>query len=101
LITHELHAGAPMLSAAPVTPEQGSRANDKRVEQHTHLTRFPSGFAIPLTLLTQRTGAATVDTGGIHHAQASIGFSATLVRDERLPGRTAERAIRLKGKVAT
>ncbi len=36
LITHKLHTGASMLSAAPVTPEEGSRANNERVEQHTH-----------------------------------------------------------------
>jgi hypothetical protein len=51
LIMHQLHAGSSMLSAAPVTPEERSRANDERVEQHTHLARFARGFAIPLTLL--------------------------------------------------
>jgi len=101
LVTHKLHTGASMLSAAPVTPEEGSRANNERVEQHTHLARFASGFAIPLTLLAQRTGAATVDAGRIHHAQASIAFLAPLVRTKRLPSRIAQRPIRLEGKVAT
>ena len=87
LIAHKLHTGASMLSPAPVTPEQGSRANDERVEQHTHLTRFASGFAIPLTLLAQRIGAAAVETGCIHHAQASIAFNAPLVRTKGLRSR--------------
>ncbi len=87
LLTHKLHTGASMLSAAPVTPEEGSRANNERVEQHTHLARFASGFAIPLTLLAQRTGAATVDAGRIHHAQASIAFLAPSVGTKRLRSR--------------
>jgi hypothetical protein len=82
LIAHKLYTGASMLSPAPVTPEEGSRATDERVEQHTHLTRFASGFAIPLTLLAHRTGAATVVTSCIHHAQASIAFLAPSVAHE-------------------
>ena len=66
LITHQLHTGTPMRSPAPVTPEERKVANDKRVEQHTHLARFTSGFAIPLTLLAQGTGTTTADTGPIH-----------------------------------
>ncbi len=54
-----------MRSAAPVTPEERKVANDKRVEQHTHLAGFTSGFAIPLTLLAQGTGTTTPDTGRI------------------------------------
>ena len=51
LITYKLHTGTSMLSPAPVTPEEGGVANDERAQQHTHLARFASGFAIPLTLL--------------------------------------------------
>jgi hypothetical protein len=40
LITHKLHAGASVLSPAPVTPEEGRTSNDEGVEQDTHLARF-------------------------------------------------------------
>ncbi len=82
LITHELHTGTSMLSPAPVMPEEGSRANGERVEQHTHLARFGSFFAIPLTLLAQGTGTATPDTGRIDDAQAPIGFSALFMGNQ-------------------
>ncbi len=101
LITHKLHTGASMLSSAPVTPEEGRAANDERAEQYTHLARFGSFIAIPLTLLAQRAGAATVDTRRIDHAQPAITFLAPLVGTKRLPSRTAQRPIGLEGKVAT
>ena len=50
----------------------GALPNDKRMEQE--LT------PLPLALLAQRAGAATANAGGIHHAQASISFSAVFVR---------------------
>ena len=33
LVSHELHTGAPMLSAAPIPPEQGRGTNPERMEQ--------------------------------------------------------------------
>ena len=56
LAVQELYTGASMLSAAPITPEEGRARNFERVKQHTHLARFGSGLAIPLTLLAQRAG---------------------------------------------
>src|SRR5258708_24646852 len=41
-----------------------------------------------------------MDTGGIHHAQASITFLAPLVCTKRLSSRTAQRPLGLEGKVA-
>ena len=57
--------------------------------------------AMPLALLAQGTGTTTADAGRIHDPQAPIGFSAPLVRKERLPSRTAQRPIWLLEKVAT
>src|SRR5258708_18386248 len=56
---------------------------------------------LPLTLLAQGTGTTTADAGRIDHAQAAIGFSASLMGNQRLASRTTERAIRLKRKVLT
>lgn len=99
LITHQLHTGTPMLSPAPVTPEERKVANDKRVEQHTHLARFTSGFAIPLTLLAQGTGTATAVTSPIHDAQAPVGGS-RVAHARKASGQGAtQRPIRLERKV--
>ena len=79
------------------SPARGEVQTRRRVDA---AARSP-GAALPLTLLPQRAGAATADAGRIDHAQAPIGFSASLVRHERLAGGTTERAIGLEGKVLT
>ena len=81
------------------SPEQGSRTDEERMQQHTHPTRLRGGLPMPLTLFAQGTGATTADAGRIDHAQAPIGFAAPLVGDQRLASRTAQRAIGLEGKV--
>ena len=43
LVSHELDAGAPMNSAAPIVPEQWSRTNLERMQQHAHAD---VGFAV-------------------------------------------------------
>jgi hypothetical protein len=75
LAAHQLHARPSMKPPAPVPPEEGSRADDEWMQQHTHPARLGGGSAMPLTLLPQGTGTATADAGRIHHAQASIGGS--------------------------
>ncbi len=100
-MSHEPHAGPSMLSAAGGVPEQGSRTHLQRMRQDTDLARFRGGAAIPLALLTQRTGAATANAGGIHHTQAAIGFPAPLLDNKLLPCGTAPRPIRLERKVLT
>jgi hypothetical protein len=50
---------------------------------------------LPLALLAQRAGAATANAGGIHHAQASISFSAVFVRNQLLVSRAPKRPIEL------
>jgi hypothetical protein len=69
------------------------------MQEHTHLARLFGRAVIPLTLLTERTGAATVNTGSIHDTQASIGFSALLMRGQFLVGWAAKRSIRLESKI--
>ena len=54
---------------------------------------------LPLALLAQRAGAATAHAGGIHHAQASISFSAVFVRNQLLVSRAPKRPIELASKV--
>src|SRR5260370_5662552 len=90
LLAQKLHTHSSMLSPAPVTPEEGGRADDERVEQHAHLARLGGGTAIPLALPAHRTGTATADTRAIYHAQASSGFSASLMENQRLASRTAQ-----------
>jgi hypothetical protein len=62
LLAQKLHTHSSMLSPAPVTPEEGGRADDERVEQHAHLARLGGGTAIPLALPAHRTRTATADT---------------------------------------
>jgi hypothetical protein len=69
------------------------------MQQHAHLARLGRCAAIPLTLLAQRTGTTTANAGAIHDAQAAIGFSALLVRDQLLVSGTAQRPIRLEYKI--
>jgi len=42
---------------------------------------------------------ATADTGSIHHAQATIGFSASLMSNKLLVGRTTQGTIRLEREI--
>ena len=99
LVSHEFQTSAPVLSAAPIAPEQRGRTNLERMQQHTDLARFGRRRAIPLTLLAQRTGTTTADAGRIDHAQTAIGFLTPLLGMKRLSCWTAEGSIRLERKV--
>ena len=79
-------------------PQRGS-AHLARMQQHADLARLCRRSPIPLTLLAQSTGTTTADAGGIHHAQAAIGFRAPFVNRKGLIGRTAQRAIGLESEV--
>jgi hypothetical protein len=98
-MSHELDAGTPMGSAAPIAPEQRSSPNRERVQEHAHLARLDRGTAIPLALLAQSTGTATADAGSIDHTQAAVNFSAPLVREQLLVGGATQRAIRLESEI--
>src|SRR5579875_2057961 len=69
------------------------------MQQHTDLARFCRGVAIPLALFAQPTGTTTTNAGPIDHAQASVGFSALLMRDQPLVSRATQRPIGLESKV--
>jgi hypothetical protein len=99
LMTHELDTSAPVCFAAPIAPEDWGRTHPQRMQQHTHLARLCGGVALPLALLAQRAGTATANAGSIHQAQAPIGFSALLMRAQRLFGWTLQRSIRLESKI--
>jgi hypothetical protein len=99
LVAQELHAGTPMCSAAPIAPEERGRTKRERMQEHADLARLCRGVAFPLTLLAERTRAATANTGRIHHAQTSVSFPTPLLDSKRLPCRTPERSIGLERKV--
>lgn len=99
LVTQQLHACSPMTSPIPILPEERSSPDGQGMQQHTHLARLGRGAALPLTLLAQRTGAATANASRIRHAQTPIGFSASFVGRKPLVGRATQRAIGLEGKV--
>jgi hypothetical protein len=101
LVSHKLHTGTPVLSAAPIPPEQRCGIHPERMQQHTHLTRLRGRVAIPLTLLAQRTRAAVANAGRIDHAQTTIGLATPLLEVKLLPCWTAERPIRLERKVGS
>ena len=79
LVLHELYTDAPMLSPAPIPPEERLIPNHERMQEHTHLTWLFGGAALPLTLLAQRTGATTANARRIHDTQTPIGLAAALL----------------------
>lgn len=101
LVTQELDTGVSMKSAAPISPEERLIANHKRMQEHTDLARLFGGAALPLTLLTQRTGATTANAGRIHDTQTPIGLAAALLSRTRLPCWTPERPVGLERKVGS
>ncbi len=74
LMAQELDAGTSIPPATPIVPQERGWADHQRVEQQADLARLFGSMSLPLTLLAQRTGAATADAGCIHYPQASIGF---------------------------
>jgi hypothetical protein len=95
LLIKQVPAGPPMMPTAPVSPEKRFRTYKQWMQQHTYLVWLLRSTTLPLTLLTQRTGATTAPAGGIHDTQAAIGFSASLMRDQRLVSGATQRVIGL------
>ena len=83
LRAHQLDACPAVRATTPVTPSDGLRADDKRMQKHADLARLLGGAALPLALLAQRTGTTTADAGGIHQSQAPISFLPPLLERER------------------
>ena len=97
---HELQTSAPVFSAAPISRSRnGAEPTGSGCSSTLTKARLLGGAALPLALLAQRTGATTADAGSIHDAQAPVGFSALLMRKQRLFSRTPQRPIRLETKV--
>lgn len=101
LMTKQLYADPPVMPTTPVIPEERLISNHEWMQEHAHLARLFGGAALPLTLLTQWTGTATANAGCIHDAQASIGFSASFMREQFLACRTTERPVGLERKVGS
>ncbi len=99
LVSHELHAGAPVRSPAPIVPEQRRGTNPQRMQQDTDATRLRSCFPMPLTLLAQRAAATIAYSGAVEHAQTAIGFTALLGWAQRLASRTGQRPVALVGEI--
>lgn len=99
LVTEQMHAGAPIHPPAPIVPEQRGRANNKRMQKDTDLTRLFGGAPIPLALLTPFTGTTPANAGGIHQPQAPISLLPPLQERERVACWAAQRSIRLERKI--
>ena len=98
-MAQKLDAGPAMLPPTPVPPEKRRFPDHKGMQKHTDLAWLCCGSAIPLALLAERTGTTTANAGSIHHAQAPVGFSALLMREQRLVCRAPKRSIGLENKV--
>ena len=99
LAAQQVHTGVPVLSAAPIPPEQRRRAHRKWMQQQTDpagLCRFAS---VPLTLLAQGTGPTVSNPGGVEHPQRAIVLGALLGRVQRLACWTPQCPVGLEGKV--
>jgi hypothetical protein len=99
LVSHELLTFAPVLSAAPIPPEQWRGANPERMEQYTDATRLRRCFPVPLTLRTLWAAATIEDPSTVEHTQTAIGFAALLGWAQRLARRAGQRPVGLKSEV--
>ena len=99
LVSHELHTGPPVLSAAPIPPKQRRGTNPERMQQDTDPTRLRGCFPIPLTLRTPWAAATIGDPGAVEHAQTAIGFPALLGWAQRLAIWTVQHPVGLEDEV--
>ena len=98
-MAHELHAGTPVLSAAPVPPEQRCGTHRERVQQNTDPTGLRGGFPMPLARLSQRAAATIENSGTVEDAQTAISFAALLGWAQRLARRAGQRPIGLESEI--
>lgn len=88
-----------VVPTTPVMPEERLIPDIERMQEDTHLARFGGRTAIPLTLLTERTGPTTANARSIDHTQAPIGFSTSLLESQRAACWAPKRSIWLEWKV--
>src|SRR5437667_12217584 len=88
-----------MLIQGTNAARQAGKIQLERMQQHADLARLCRRTAIPLTLLAQRTRTTAANASGIHHAQAAVGFSALLMREQLLGSLATQRPIGLESKV--
>src|SRR5260370_19532258 len=84
--------------STPAMP-RGGRAHRERMQQQTHPAGLCRLVAVPLTLLAQGARATVYDPSSVEHPQRAIVLGALLGRVQRLACWTAERPVRLAGKV--
>src|SRR6266700_5027319 len=100
LVPHELHAGAPVLSPAPIPRSRSGVGPTRRgCEPHTDPTWFCGCFPVPLTPQTLWAATTIEDAGAVEHAQTAIGKALLLGWAQRLASRTGQRPIGLEGEV--
>ena len=99
LVSHELPTGAPVLSAAPIAPEQRCGTHRERVQQATSPTRFRGAFPMPLARLSQRAAATIENSGTVEDAQTAISEALLLGGAQRLARRTGQRPIGLESEI--
>ena len=99
LVSHEALTRTPVLSAAPILPEERRGASDERMQEYAHLAWLARFAAIPLALLAQRAGTTTADAGSIDHAEAAIDFPPLLLNPQLLVGWTPERPVGLEREI--
>lgn len=99
LLAKAPYARPPMLSPAPVTPEEGRSANHGRMPQQTDPAGFCRLVAVPLTLRTHRAGAAVDNPGGVEHPQRASVLGTLFGWMQRLADGAAECPVRLESKV--
>src|SRR6266566_5252789 len=99
LAAQQVHTGAPLLSAAPIPPEQRRRSHRERMQQQTDPTWLCRLRAVPLTLLAQGTYTTVCNPGGVEHPQRAIVLGALLGRVQRLACWTTQCPVGLEGKV--
>jgi len=101
LMVQQIHAGSSMVPSAPILPKNGLWSNHERMQEYAYLARLRGGAAIPLALLTQRTGTTVANAGCIHQPQAPISLLPPLLESERAACWTAQCSIGLKRKVSS
>jgi hypothetical protein len=99
LTTQQLHTGTPLLSAAPIPPEQRRRAHRERMQQQTDSTRLCRLSSVPLTLLAQGADTTVSNPSGVEHSQRAIVLGALFGRVQCLACGTPQCSVGLEGKV--